>query len=87
MKRTRAYKPDVILLNVCEYLKDIKRMDTASNIAKQINIAPKTAQKYLIMGVNLGILMSDELYKVGTDGHCMAYWLNPKYLEIFNSIV
>lgn len=85
MKRKKTYKADEIILKSCKYLIK-KRIDTASNIAKNININPKTAQKYLGMGVNLGILIADELYESKDGRHCIAYWINPNYLEIFNKL-
>ena len=76
---------DEIILKSLNHLVK-KRTDTASNIARNINVNPKTAQKYLTMAVKIGILISDEL-SVSKDGrHYMAYWINPEYLEIYKEL-
>ena len=85
MKRRKTYQADDILLKACKHLVN-KKMDTASNIARIININPKTAQKYLVMGTNLGILISDELYESKDGRHCLAYWIAPKYIDIFKEL-
>lgn len=86
MKRRKTYSADDILLRTCRHLSNKRGADTASSIAKEIGINPKTAQKYLVMGTNLGILVSDELYKSKDGRCCLAYWIAPKYLEIFKEL-
>lgn len=86
MKKRKGYSLDEILLAVCRYLEN-KKMGAASGIAIKLGINPKTAQKYLTMGVNLGILLSDELYESKDGRKCMAYRINPKYMEIMKEII
>ena len=92
MKKTKTYRFDEIILKACRHLinKDqeiyYSGIDTATGIAKTIDINPKTAQKYLTMAVNLGILLSDKLYESTDHRKCMAYKINPKYMEIMTDI-
>jgi len=78
MKRRKSYEFDDIMKQICNHLLT-KKMDTPTGIAKKIGINPKTSQKYIAMGINLGLIISDTM-----DGNNMLLCqINPDYKEIF----
>ena len=63
---------------ICNQLLD-KKIQTPAGIAKKIGVNPKTVQKYIAMGINLGLIISDTM----EDTNMLLCQINPKYKEIF----
>lgn len=78
MKRKKSYKFDEIMKDTCNHLLK-KKWDTPAGIARAIGINPKTSQKYIAMGINLGLILSDTM----EGNNMLLCQINPKYREIF----
>lgn len=81
MKRNKSYRFDEIMKKICNQLLD-KKIQTPAGIAKKIGVNPKTVQKYIAMGINLGLIISDTM----EDNNMLLCQINPKYKEIFANL-
>lgn len=84
MKRMASYRADEIILKMCKYLSLMRvGRDTPAGIARNIGINPKTAQKYVAMGKNLGIFKTD-IFE--SNNNMLVVWINEKYNPILDEL-
>ena len=82
-KRTTSYRADEIILKMCKHLSKRKMgRDTPSGIARGIGINPKTAQKYVEIGKNLGIFKTN----IFESNNMLVVWINEKYKPILEDM-
>ena len=80
-KRTASFRADEIILKICRHLSKRQRgVDNPASIARGIGINPKTAQKYVEIGKNLGIFKTDMCTNM------MIVWINDKYKPILEDM-
>lgn len=83
-KRTSSYRSDDIILKMCKYLSKMQvGRDTPTGIARSIGINPKTAQKYVEMGKNLGIFKTD-IFE--SNNNMVVVWINEKYRPVLEGL-
>jgi len=82
-KRTASYRADEIILKICNHLSRRQRgVDSPAGIARGIGINPKTAQKYVEIGKNLGIFKTDTF----ESNNMLLVWINDKYKLILEDM-
>jgi len=81
--RTSSYKADEIILKICNHLLKRQRgIDSPASIARGIGINPKTSQKYVGIGKNLGIFKTDTF----ESNNMVVVWINEKYKPILKDM-
>ena len=83
LKRGKPYKVEKILLNICGSLEETSPQTPAS-IAKHLNIHPRTAEKYLNAGKELGMFECNEI-SMGKNKITLCN-INPDYLEVLRKL-
>jgi len=82
-KRTASYRADEIILRICSHLSKRQRgVDSPASIGRGIGINPKTAQKYVEIGKNLGIFKTD----IFESNNMLLVWINDNYKIILEDM-
>lgn len=76
-----SYQTDKIIKEICACLIERGEPLTPSSIARCINTSPRTAQRYIEIAKNLGILECDEV-RMGRNKVQLCR-ISKKYFEIF----
>jgi hypothetical protein len=83
MKRGKSYRTDEILKGICGCLEN-DSPKTPSSVARCLDIHPKTAERYINTGKELGILQCNEI-TMGKNRVTLCK-INPDYQEVWKKL-